>query len=170
MKTYFKVLMMLIVALTFASCNKDDEAIPATTESATFFKTSIDGVTYKSEGASVVATNAVLAPIEFKITSTTPQGIFEFVLNNHVGVGNYTVNGIGGYTLIMRHITANSSDPFATNTCGEDEGTLTITKLSKIGVEGTFSFIGKQRFSCAPTAGKVITNGVFKANLVLKQE
>ena len=165
MKNVLKYDIILLVFLMLSCSNDDNNPAPVIVAPTNILTATIDGVAYRAEKTSIVAENVTTLPTKLTITSTTSKGIFQFVLDNHVGVGNYTINGVGGYTLVMKLVSANSSDPFATNTCGNDEGILTITKSTTTEIEGTFSFIGKQMGSCTPTDGKTVTNGTFKSLL-----
>ena len=168
MSALLKITTIVFITIISISCSKDDDAqAPQVVVQTNLLSASIDGVSYSANGSNVVVNAVTSSPTKITITSTLPTGIFQFVLDNHVGVGNYTVNGIGGYTLVMKFVSANSSDPYATNTCGEDEGTLIITKLTTSEIEGTFSFIGKQTGNCEPSDGKIFTNGSFKSLITL---
>ena len=157
--------VVAVAALTFsASCGSSSNTSDAAGSSNYFLNVSIDGVSYQAVSPRILAGSTPAPTARITVTSVTSVGSFTLTLDDHQGVGDYTLGGVGAYLLGMRYEPAGENSVFSAGACGETEGNLNITKLTATEVEGTFAFVGKQVGSCA-AAGKMFTNGSFKSGL-----
>ncbi len=163
MRTLFGLLALTFLT-TLCACSSSGDTPDAAATSNYFLNVNIDGVGYQAVSPRILAGSTAAPNPRITITSATSVGSFEFTLDDHQGVANYSLGGVGGYRLGMRYEPAGESRVFSAGACGGSEGTLNITKLTTTEIEGTFAFVGKQVGSCA-TAGKNFTNGSFKSGL-----
>jgi len=149
----------------FSCSSSGGDAPDAAGTSKYFLNVNIDGVGYEAVSPRILAGITPAPTPRITVTSATSVGSFELLLDDHQGVANYTLGGVGDYLLSMKYAPAGASSDFASGACGGSEGTLNITKLTATEIEGTFAFVGKQVGSCA-TAGKNFTNGSFKSGII----
>ncbi len=159
-----KKLILFLLITTFFSCSKDDNN-PIQENENYFLKVKIDGVDY--------STNTHVA-----MTLTTPGSLF---FHSIVSIDSFTEENAPTFTLHMllddpivertyitgyvegvgvTTLTYTESIPWAATKGGS--GTITITEINDIYIEGTFSFTGVNTTN-NPNTTKVFTEGSFKA-------
>lgn len=163
MKSFLKIVTILLITLFVISCSRSDDnaSTPATNDY--FLKAKVDGVQYT---ATAVQTNATKigsgATTTITINSLVSGKNFKFTLIGTPTIGTYVLDSnssIGEMSYVE------SSLNYSTLICPDNSGTLVITSLNATYIEGTFNFTAKSSSICSDAA-KTITEGTFKIKFI----
>ena len=159
MKTIFKTVTILLLAILSHSCSDDDDD-SSNSVNDNFIRAKIDGVSYEATGSGL---HGSLDTNGFDLDSRNSSGTgMDFYIIGNIAVGTYnfstanvTTQGRLNYRL--------TGENFTTGFCSISNGTLTITSINGKTVTGTFSFTGSSMSeSCASPSTKMVTEGTFK--------
>jgi len=156
MKNFIKIISAAVLAMAIlGSCKKENNDTPTPTAPATFFKCTIDGSNWSSNGANVALD--IGSTMQISGTTLTGSSIM-LIIQAPFQVGTYIANPNTMNT--FTYVKGFAGSPYSTQE-GIGQGTLNITAISASKIEGTFQFTGENWDGDV----KQITAGSFKTNI-----
>lgn len=164
-------LSLIVLSLCMLSCSKDDDNETIPTPPVTTNPTNASYVTAKVDGNNFSSIIFGTSTAQCTRVSPGPEQLITILggdmAANNITVALYGISATGTYTVnnttnsFLNYTPGSGGVAYSTAECEGASGTITVTHIDNIKVEGTFSFTGIDTDNCSG-GSKTITEGSFR--------